>query len=121
MSNIIHFNEPDVDTEICGLDITFEEVKVRGEKGKSCRVFVKESGAQDFPVMEYLDFESWEDFLKEYPKPIDLLKYLAELPQWESRWRQYERAYYISSSEGHKGLYKFKDVVWFDAREEFGD
>lgn len=116
----VHFNEPDVEAEICGLELTFQEVKIRGSKKKIYQVLVQEANSEEVPVYEIFNFDSWDAFLEEYPKPIDFLKYLAELPQWDSSWRQYDRAYYISSSIGHQGLYKLKDLVWFDARVEFG-
>lgn len=119
MSKRVFFVEPDVNTEICGFELSFEEVRIRGKKKKICRVSVREVGSDDVTVMEQFDFKSWTHLLTEYPKPIDFLKYLAQMPAWDSRWRDYDRAYYISSSEGHNGLYKLKKPVCFDAREEF--
>jgi hypothetical protein len=107
-------------TENCGLDLEFQEMKIRGSQEIICQVLVTENPVLDNEhyVIDSYCFKSWEEMKEQFPTMMDFLKELANNPKWQSKWRDYDRIYFISSSNGHEGLYDIQKTVWFDAQNE---
>lgn len=105
-------------SEELGFNLVFQEVIIRGSKDISYQVTVQEEGKGEFEVNQTYEFKSWQDMKEQYPTMLDFLIELSINPHWDSRWRDYDRIYFIKTSAGHEGLYDMKKTVWFDAMEQ---
>lgn len=58
-------------SEELGLQLTFQEINIRGSKEKQCQVYVNEEGRDGFEVNQTYDFDSWKAMKQEYPTLMD--------------------------------------------------
>lgn len=97
--------------ETIALSLEFRQVNVRGSDKVLNEILVSnENTSQGLYLCEVLDFNSWDEMLKGYPKLKDLLKELSHHTIWNSCDK--EVVYYIVSLTGHEGLYKGKKTVY---------
>jgi hypothetical protein len=95
--------------EEIGLDITFEETRIRGTKKYQCIMRATELGNNGGHVDEILIDKSWKSFKQKYPTLKDILIDIFDTDSWSARWRGGERTLYIESISGHEGLYDFDE------------
>lgn len=105
-------------TEELGLNLVFQEVKVRGSKEVDYQVFVTEEGRDGFEVNQTYSFNSWEDMQEQFPTLKEFLEELSYNQHWSAEWRDNDRIFFIQSLTGHEGLYDVTETVWFDAQEQ---
>lgn len=105
-------------SEELGLNLVFQEVKVRLTDSIIYQVFVTEEGRDGFEVNQTYTFDSWEDMQEQYPTLKEFLQELSYNQHWCAEWRDNDRIYFIKSLTGHDGLYEAHEIVWFDAQEE---
>ena len=107
--------------EEVGLEIRFEEIKLRGSDKYECVIRATEIGVTVGNVDEILISDSWADFKQNYPTLKDILIQLFPTDSWNPSWRKGEtshldpslrkcnRILFINSIYGHEGLYEFDE------------
>lgn len=108
--------------EELGLEISFEEIKIRCES-KTIFTVHAISDIDGCLLHENIDVHSWEELKKDYPTLKDLLVQFFLSPYFRVLGNNYDRMIYIKSITGHNELYDFnkndkEQVFWSEIPEE---
>lgn len=95
--------------EEVGLDLVFEETRLRGSKKYYCILRATELGTTAGCIEETISADSWKTFKKQYPTLKDILIELFPRDSWNPSWRNGERILFVDSINGHEGLYEFDE------------
>lgn len=89
----------------------------RNVRGSDKTYYVVEATDLNSEVVLSADlvYESWEDCKRLNQALIDIVNRFSHHAYWESS-RYVDRLYYISSIEGHEGMYDINEVVYIESK-----
>ena len=96
--------------EVIQFQISFQETKIRGSSTLMFEVLVEETSAE-IPIQDKFQFESWQQFKSKFPQ---LNHFVREVLMNSPYWRPFgdvQRAYFVESICGHKGLYEITGPI----------